>query len=72
MKVPLAEQISAVQAALDGRIMVDELNAVLRTLRFVEANPEAIRMVHAMLKDPAVKETLAAFPGAKIVDIKPL
>lgn len=72
MKVTLADQITAVQAALDGRIMADELAAVIKTLEYVAANEDGIRVVHRIKNDPAMKAVFDAFQGAKLVDIKPL
>ena len=72
MKVSLADQIGAVQAALDGRIATEELAAALRTLQWLEKNAGAVRLAHKVTDDPAVKAILDTFEGSTIVDIKPL
>jgi hypothetical protein len=70
VKIPLADQVAAIRAALDGQIRTDDLVAALRTLEWLAANPEAVRLAHGVINDPAVKTILAEFPGAKLVEIK--
>jgi hypothetical protein len=70
VKIPLADQVTAIRAALDGQIRTDELTAAVRTMEWLAANPEAVKLAHAVVSDPAVKAIRAEFPGAKLVEIK--
>jgi hypothetical protein len=70
VKIPLADQVAAIRAALDGQIRTDELVAAVRTMEWLAANPEAVRLAHGVINDPAVKAIRSEFPGAKVVEIK--
>lgn len=77
-KVPLAEQINAVEGAISmcvddwAAADIDALKAARETLIWLEEHRDAVVAAHGIITHEAVKAVRDEFPGAKVVGIKAL
>ncbi len=75
-KVPIERQIMAVadliEYAESHEYDKDAADAALRTLEYAQDNRKHFELVARISKHEAIQSVLSEFPGAEIVDIRPL
>lgn len=70
-KIELTAQIAAGRALLSGDPADSRaLEALWRTLQWMDKNPDVIRAAGELMKHDAVRAICEAFPGARLASIK--